>query len=167
MRRSDFDRLYQENAPSVFAFVVYRVADRATAEDLVADVFEKALRSRGRFDPRRGSEATWLYAIAINVVRDHARRGGAERRALDRLREQRPHGTPADGEIATRVAQRDELQRALAYLSDDEREALALRYGAGLTVKQIARATGESETTADGRVHRGLRKLRDTIAAGD
>lgn len=160
MRRSDFDRLYEQHASSLFAFVVYRVGSRAVAEDLVADTFERALRAHRRFDERRGSEATWLYAIALNVVRDHGRRAGAESRAMDRLGDDVLRGPGGDQEIATLVAQRDELQRALARLSEHEREALALRYGAGLSIKELAKVTGERETTADGRVHRALRKLR-------
>jgi DNA-directed RNA polymerase specialized sigma24 family protein len=54
------------------------------AEDLLADTFERVLRGR-RFDPRRGSEKTWLYAIAINLVRDHARRSAVRERAKREL----------------------------------------------------------------------------------
>ena len=61
------------------------------------------------------------------------------------------------------VADRDLVMRGLATLSEEERVCIALRYGAGLTVKQIATALGEPETTVDGRVYRALRKLRDQI----
>jgi RNA polymerase sigma factor (sigma-70 family) len=62
-----------------------------------------------------------------------------------------------------RVDARDELTRALAELSDEEREAISLRYGADLTVPEIAKLTGEKLTTVEGRVYRGLRKLRDLL----
>jgi RNA polymerase sigma-70 factor (ECF subfamily) len=58
------------------------------------------------------------------------------------------------------VHERDALARALATLSEEEREAIALRYGAELTVPETARALGEKLTTVDGRVYRALRKLR-------
>ncbi len=58
---------------------------------------------------------------------------------------------------------RDELQRALATLTDEEREAVALRFGADLTVPEIAAVTGEKLTTAEGRVYRALRRLRAAL----
>ena len=84
MRGTDFDRLYAEHAQQLFAFHVYRTGDRGLAEDLLADTFEAAYRARGRFDRGRGSERTWLTTIALNVLRDHARRlvcGGTGLRA--------------------------------------------------------------------------------------
>src|ERR671917_2523930 len=84
MRDADFERLYEQEAQGLFAFLAYRTGDRALAEDLLADTFERALRSRARFNPRRGSQKTWLYAIALNLLRDHARRAAAEGRALER-----------------------------------------------------------------------------------
>ena len=159
MRDDDFERLYEAQAQRLFGFLVYRTGDRALAEDLLADTFERALRARRRFDPRRGSEKTWLYAIALNLLRDHVRRAAAEDRALERV----GPGTPAADPGAGRVEERDALQRALLTLSSEEREAIALRFGAELTVPEIARALGEPLTTVEGRVYRALRKLRDRL----
>src|ERR671914_1505787 len=85
MRDDEFERLYAAEAQGLFGFLAYRTGNRALAEDLLADAFERALRARGRFDRRRGSEKTWLYAIALNVLRDHARRAAARSRAVERL----------------------------------------------------------------------------------
>lgn len=161
MRGADFDRLYAEHAQALFAFLAYRTGDRGLAEDLLADTFEAAYRSRKRFDRRRGSERTWLTTIALNHLRDHARRRAAEARAYERV-SARVGGGGEPGERATdAVADRDLVMRGLASLSDEEREAVALRFGADLTLKQIAEALGEPESTIEGRVYRALRKLRD------
>jgi RNA polymerase sigma-70 factor, ECF subfamily len=160
MRDVDFERLFAEHAQPLLGFLAYRTGDRALAEDLVADTFEKVLRSRRRFDPRRGSEKTWLYAIALNVLRDHARRRGAEGRALERVRSP---SLPAVESEPEAIGERGEVMRALRRLSEEEREAVALRYGADLTVPEIAKLTGEKRTTIEGRVYRGLRKLRDLL----
>jgi RNA polymerase sigma factor (sigma-70 family) len=159
MRDDDFERLYAEEAGGLFSFLAYRTGDRALAEDLLADAFERALRARRRYDSRRGSAKTWLYAIALNVLRDHARRAGAETRALERS------GAPADaGEGAfAGVEDRDALARAMAALSAEEREAIALRFGAELTVPEMASVLGEKLTTMEGRVYRALRKLREAL----
>jgi RNA polymerase sigma-70 factor (ECF subfamily) len=157
MRSDEFERLYAAEAAGLFSFLAYRTGDRALAEDLLADAFERALRARRRFDRRRASEKTWLYAIALNCLRDHARRAAAEGRALERA------GHPGEASPDPRLAAveaRDEVQRALATLSAEEREAIALRFGAELTVPEMAELLGEPLTTVEGRVYRALRKLR-------
>jgi RNA polymerase sigma-70 factor (ECF subfamily) len=159
----DLDDLFQQHAQRLFAFLAYRTGDRMLAEDLLGDVFERAIRAQRRFDPRRGTEEAWLYAIALNLLRDRARRAAAERRALDRL-EPAPGAVPFD---ADGLARRDELLAAMATLSAEERETVALRFGADLTVTQIAEATGEKVTTIDGRLRRGLRRLRDVLESAE
>jgi RNA polymerase sigma factor (sigma-70 family) len=161
MREGDFERLYDTHAQGLFAFLAYRTGDRTLAEDLVADTFERALRARRRFDRRRGGEKAWLYAIALNLLRDHARREGAGARARERAGE--PVLADPEGGLPERVERRDELRAALAQLSPQEREAVALKFAADLTLREIAAATGESMTTVEGRVYRGLRKLRQAM----
>src|SRR5687767_430486 len=158
MRDEDFERLYGEHAEPLFGFLVYRTGDRAVAEDVLADTFERVLRARRPFDPRKASEKTWLYTIAINVLRDRIRRSAAEGRALERI--DNPEAEPSASDLEAR----DELRRALQVLSDEEREAIALRFGADLTVPEIAKLKRERLTTVEGRVYRALRKLRDELS---
>jgi RNA polymerase sigma-70 factor (ECF subfamily) len=160
MRDEDFERLYAAEAKGLFAFLAYRTGDRALAEDLLADAFERALRARRRFDPRRGSEKAWLYGIALNLLRDHARRAAAEGRALERTGA--PVGAAGDPHMES-LGEREALHRALATLAPEEREAIALRFGAELTVPEIAKLLGEPLTTVEGRVYRALRKLRERL----
>jgi RNA polymerase sigma-70 factor (ECF subfamily) len=153
---SDFERLYTEEAAGLFSFLAYRTGDRGLAEDLLADAFERALR--GRYNPRRGPAKTWLYSIALNALRDHLRKAAAEGRAYARV-EVGVSGDPfADFEA------RDEIMRGMARLSPEEREAIALRFGASLTVPEMASILGEPLTTVEGRVYRALRKLREALA---
>jgi RNA polymerase sigma-70 factor, ECF subfamily len=160
VRAADFDRIYAEHAQALLSFLAYRTGDRTLAEDLLADTFERALRARWRFDRRRASEKTWIYAIALNCMRDNARRSSAEERALSRVGVGEP--VAAQNPVET-VETRDTVHHALEVLSDEEREAVALRYGADLTVPEIARLTQQPLTTVEGRVYRGLRKLRDAL----
>jgi RNA polymerase sigma-70 factor (ECF subfamily) len=154
---AEFERLYADEAQGLFAFLAYRTGDRALAEDLLADAFERALR--GTYNRRKGPAKTWLYAIALNVLRDHVRRSAAEGRAYARVDTGSELADPFAG-----VEHRDELTRALATLSGEEREAISLRFGAGLTVPEIASLLGQPLTTIEGRVYRALRKLREALA---
>lgn len=161
MRTEAFERLYAAHANSLLGFLVYRTGDRALAEDILADTFEKVLHSRRPFDPRRASEKTWLYTIALNTLRDHRRRSAASHRALARVRAD-GSDTPRADQLEA-VEERDMLQRGLARLTREEREAVALRYGADLTVAEIAKVTGEKPSTIHGRVYRSLEKLREQL----
>jgi len=160
MRNDRFEQLYAEHAQALFGFLSYRTGDHVLAEDLLADTFERALRARRRFDPRRASEKTWLYAIALNCLRDHARRRSTEVRTLERIASGPSPGSTGEME---EVSDRDLISRNLAVLTDEEREAIALRFGADLTVPEIAKLTGERLTTMEGRVYRALRKLREAM----
>jgi RNA polymerase sigma factor (sigma-70 family) len=160
MESDEFERLYAAEAQALFGFLAYRTGDRTLAEDLLADTFERALRARGRFDRRKGSERTWLYAIALNLLRDHARRAAAEGRALERSA---PAGDAAADARVESLGEREALAAALAELAADEREAIALRFGADLTVPEIAALLKIPLTTAEGRVYRALRKLRGQL----
>jgi RNA polymerase sigma-70 factor (ECF subfamily) len=155
---SRFDELYEQHAGAVYGFLAYRTGDPVLAEDLLADVFERVLRARRHETLRIRDWQAWIFTLALNRLRDHARREQAQRRVLHsgRLR-------PAAASFpdpAEALADREWLARPLSRLSPEEREAVALRYGADLTAKQIAAATGASFTTVEGRIYRALRKLR-------
>jgi RNA polymerase sigma factor (sigma-70 family) len=158
MREDDFERLYTEHGRALFTFLLYRTGDRQLAEDIAADTFERAMRRRSLFDRRRGNEKSWLYAIALNLLRDHARRSDAERRAVERVGADR-HDAADDPGIEL-TEQRDELSRALEQLSDGERDLIALKFGAGLSVAEIASLRREKPSAIESRLYRSLRKLR-------
>src|SRR3954453_13547041 len=159
MRDEALERLYAEHAQGLFAFLLYRTGDRSLAQDLVADTFERVLVSRRSFDPRRGSEKNWLFSIALNLLRDHLRRTGAADRAVARLGSP---GPPDDLPFDS-VETSDQVRRALVSLTDEEREAIALRFGADLTLREMARVTGERLSTVRGRLYRGMDKLKDEL----
>ena len=160
MRNEDFERLYDEHAASLLAFLEYRTGNLELAKDIHADTFERILKTRWRFDPRKGAQKTWVYAIALNVLRDAGRRRAAEARAYDRV----TAGGADDGWDETeRLDDRDLVRRGLATLPDDEREAVALYYGADLSLEEIARITGTRTTTIKGRLARARDRLRETL----
>jgi RNA polymerase sigma-70 factor (ECF subfamily) len=158
---ASLERLFQAHAESLYAFLVYRTGDRQLAADLLADTFERALRSSSRFDASRGSEKNWVYAIAVNLVRDHARRQRTEMSALE-LVGAHDSRRVNDGGLGA-VEDRDLLVRALTTLSDDEREAIALRFGSDLKLREVARVLGDQESAVEKRISRALKKLREAL----
>src|SRR4051794_16040698 len=159
MVTEEFERLYDEHAVALLAFLEYRTGNIELAKDIHADTFERVLKTRWRFDPRKGSQKTWLYTIALNVLRDQGRRRAAEARAIDRV----SAGSQDQWDQSGHLDDRDAIRRGLTTLSDEEREAVALRYGADLSIEEIAKVTNTRTTTVKGRLYRGLNGLRETL----
>jgi RNA polymerase sigma-70 factor, ECF subfamily len=63
-----FADVVAEHLDAVYRYLVYLTGDRAAAEDLAAETFERAFRSWRRFDPRRGAPRTWLCRIAHSTA---------------------------------------------------------------------------------------------------
>jgi RNA polymerase sigma-70 factor, ECF subfamily len=156
---ADWDALYAEQLPRVYNFFRYRVGDGPEAEDLTSVTFEKAWRARYRYRRDLGAFSTWLMTIARNVAIDSHRRNRT-----------RPHvpleeadgvsAGPTPEEEAARRSDCARLSRLLAALPDRERELLALKYGAGLTNRAIARLTGLTASNVGTILHRTIRDLR-------
>jgi RNA polymerase sigma-70 factor, ECF subfamily len=161
-RELDFEGLYAEHAEQLLGFLTLRTGDRGKAEDLLADAFERAIRRRTTFKPRRGSPKAWIYAIALNVLRDDGRRRAREDAANRRASS--PMTTDEAAQSALRaVEDRDALAHAMGVLTEAEREAVALRFGADLTMPEMAELLSESVTTMEARVYRALRKVRERM----
>jgi RNA polymerase sigma-70 factor, ECF subfamily len=160
---ADWEALYATEMPRVYNFFRYRVGDDALAEDLTSATFEKAWRGRARYNRDLAAFSTWLFTIARHVAIDYYRRRRYEL-TLDDVR-----GQPDDVEerapeaVATRHAEFAQLASLLAMLPERERELLALKYGAGLTNREIARITGLSESNVGTIVHRTVRGLREEM----
>jgi RNA polymerase sigma-70 factor (ECF subfamily) len=153
----DWDLVYAENLPRVYNFFRYRFGPTADAEDLTARTFEKAWRARHRYRRDVAAFATWLLTIARNVAADHLR---ARRMhvPLDDALAVPALGTPEDEVLRTSDAAH--LSTLLQALPDRERELLAMKYGAGLTNRAIAAATGLSESNVGTILHRAVQTLR-------
>lgn len=135
----------------VYAYVAYRVGAGADAEDVTSETFERALRYRESFDPRRGEPVTWLIGIARRCIADAA------------LRRQLPTDEPPERLIEGHeegTVQRLELAAALACLDERDRELVALRYGSDLTARQIGELLDMRTNAVEVALHRALARLR-------
>jgi len=135
----------------VYAYVAYRVGDGYAAEDVTSEAFERALRYRDSFDPRRGDPASWLIGIARRCIADAA------------LRRELPTGEPPERPIEGHedgAVRRIELAAAVAQLDERDRELVALRYGADLTARQIGELLEMRMNAVEVALHRALAKLR-------
>ena len=160
----DWDAVYADQLPRVYNFFRYRFGDHADAEDLTGRTFEKAWRSRHRYRRDIAAFSTWLMSIARNVAVDHLR----SRRLhvpLEEAADLRMATTPEDE--AARRSDAAYLSRLLVAFPERDRELVALKYGAGLTNRQIAQATSLSESNVGTLLHRITGVLRSQWTAGD
>ena len=159
----DFAGLYDRNFAKVYNYVSYRVGDAAAADDVASRVFERALDRLETFDPRSGPVEAWLFGIARNAVVDHFR---AKRwlswLPLDAFFE-RPGRDPKTEDALVEDESRGELRRALGLLSARERELLALKFGAGMTNREIAGQLEMGESNVGVILHRSVLKLRTAL----
>jgi RNA polymerase sigma-70 factor, ECF subfamily len=153
----DWSAVYADELPRVYNYFRYRLGDVPEVEDLTSATFERAWRHRNRYRHDQAAFSTWLFTIAGNLLIDH-------------YRKRRPT-TPLEDVVLKDVepmvedrvqAQEDcaHLQRLLVGLPEREQELIALKYGADLTNREIARLTGLSETNVGSILYRVVRKLR-------
>jgi len=155
---ADFAALYDQELPRIYNYFRFRIGDNALAEDLTAETFEKAWRNRQQYRKDRAAFSTWLFTIARRVFIDHLRKQ-QKVVSLEALA-----GLPADENTEAAVLQRANFARLgslLSQIADRDRELVALRYGAGLTNRTIARLTGLSESNVGVLLHRAVQKLRE------
>ena len=157
----DFDAVYRQHVAPIWRYVRARVPDQAEAEDMTSEVFLRAARAWPTYDAAKGAVPAWLTGIARHVVADWWRRRPAVPVAdVDA-------GAVGDVEAeAMRVLAGDDLRRHFAVLTERERDAVALRFGAGLASAEVGEQLGISDAGARMLVHRAVTKLREEVERG-
>ena len=155
----DWDRVYAEELPRVYNFFRYRVGPSADAEDLTARTFEKAWRARHRYRRDVAAFSTWLMTIARNVAADH-HRGRRLHVPLDEAAAV-PSGVSTPEDDAVRASDAERLSALLGTLPERERDLIALKFGAGMTNRAIAKTLGLTESNVGTILHRAVHALRD------
>ena len=138
----------------VYAYVAYRVGEGAEAEDLTSETFERALRYRGSYDPRRGEPVAWLIGIARRCIE-----GG--RLGPEPVATAGETADPLDVEGST--IERLTLAQAVERLDERDRELIALRYGSDLSARQIAEVLELRTNAVEVALHRALARLRKLL----
>jgi RNA polymerase sigma-70 factor (ECF subfamily) len=163
-----FAPLYDHYFARVHAYVCYRVYDPQDAEDVIADVFFKAIQNIKRFKWRHNNSfAAWLFSIARNQVTDYGRRRKRTELALEP--ESDPVGLADQAPLLQDVLVEQEafqqMRALIATLSPRRQEVITLRFYGGLRNREIARVLGLNERTVAAHLCRALQDLGDRYAA--
>lgn len=155
--REAFGWIVDQYGDLLFGSAVLMTRDRQLAEDLVQETLLSAWKSIGSF--RRDKRLKpWIMKILVNHVRMHMRR---KRPATVDLRADSEQAAAAPE--AARVELRHVLVTALGDLPQEQRQLIVLRYFAGLTVPEIAKATRLRQGTVKSRIHRGLERMKEAM----
>lgn len=133
-----------------------RLVDVDTAHDVATEAFTRLVQHWSRVDQPQ----PWLYMTAGNLVRDHWRRTGRERRALVRLRPVTE--TAQEPDAATRMT----VRALVLALPDRLREPVLLHYFADLPVRQVAAVTGRAEGTVKRDLYDARARMAQQLGAG-
>lgn len=154
-----FTALYDENYRRVFGYAVSRVG-RQLAEEVASETFTVAWR---RLDDVPARPLPWLLGVARNVAR-HSYRAQVRRDSLEaELRAWMTVDDVTSGDVADAVVDRTAVLRALAGLSEGDREALTLVAWHGLTAQDAAQVVDCSRAAFFVRLHRARRRLERAV----
>jgi RNA polymerase sigma-70 factor (ECF subfamily) len=153
-----FGALFDRYHAPVYRYIVARVGRPCDAEDLAQLVFVKALEALPRYETRGVPFGGWLFRLARNVVIDHIRTR-REHVTLDLVAERSAPGGAPD-ELAVLRQEMDSVTAALRRLTPEQREAIELRFFAGLSAREAAVAMGRQEGTIRGLQFRAIAALR-------
>jgi RNA polymerase sigma-70 factor (ECF subfamily) len=152
-RRSDLEAMFDQHMDAVWRFVRRRTSSAADADDVTAEVFATVCRRAAELPPE-AERHLWLYGVARNVLRNHARSSERRRRLGARLLATRPEVTVGPDQPFD-----DGLLRALARLGEDDRDLLVMRAWDELSVTDMAVLLGTSPNAVSLRLTRARKRL--------
>ena len=161
-----FSSLYRRYFPRVYSYVSWRVGRRLDVEDLVSDIFTKALAGLDSFKWRRGAVfSSWIFRIAHNAVVDYFRRSAKrDSVSLNELPE-----IQADELLPDELTERRRLFRTIFHeiqkLPARQAEIVTMRFYGELRNREIANVLNIEEKSVSSSLFRGLKKLHDVLKA--
>lgn len=156
--------LYDATSNVVFSLALRVLGERASAEDVVIEVYSQVWSQAHAYDPQRGTPLSWLLTLtrsrAIDMLRSRQRVQTTE--PLDAA-SQAPDRTPGPEEHSSVTERRRVVSQALASLHEDQRQVIELAYFADLSHAEIAAKLGQPLGTVKTRIRTGLLRLRELL----
>ncbi len=148
----------------LYRYIAFRVSDPVIAEDLASEVFTRLLRALHDGKAPRRTLRGWLYGVASHVVSDHFRSQHAQAIPLNEALPSREAGPP---EAAEAILERESLSEALAELTEEQQQVIALRFGSGLPIREVAAVLGKTTGAVKQLQARAIAALSRALAGDD
>lgn len=154
--------LYTLYFPRVYRYILARTGNTYDAEDLAEEVFIRVIEAIERFEWRDAPFSAWLFRIAHNAVISQRRKEGARGRSAQLVD---GHATESAGpeELVEARLTLNAIMKAAEKLPDAQRQVIAFRFAAGLSVAETARAMGKGEGNVKVIQHKAIVKLREMM----
>jgi RNA polymerase sigma-70 factor (ECF subfamily) len=157
-----FSAIFDRHSSAAYS-LAYRVCRRtAMAEEIVQEAFLSMWRSRGRYDPDRGSVRAWVLRVVRNRAIDALRRAPTLAGELTPDHERLPAHELTEAVVVARD-ESQQVRRALEALPSEQRQAIELAFFGGLTHGEIAERLRLPAGTVKGRIRLGMQKLRGVL----
>lgn len=152
-------KIYIDYYEKVFGYIINKVNNRQTAEDLAGDVFVKVYSKLDTFDDSKSSVSTWIYNITRNTLIDYYR----TRKTSDEIPEELASDGDTPEDTAVNNDMLEKLADALEKLDERSRKIIILKYYTGLNMKEIAAKLGISYSYARIIEEKALDTLKDSF----
>ena len=160
MQNISIEQIYTDYSGKVMAYIRARIRNKADAEDLLSEVFEKIMKKIEGFDPEKASLNTWIFTVTRNTVIDHYRRF----RPGEELDENLSDGIELDEDLLNGETL-GELAAALRRLPEQMRDIIVLRYYDGKPLTEVAQLMGLSYVEVKLRHQNALLMLKEAMHA--
>jgi RNA polymerase sigma-70 factor (ECF subfamily) len=159
---SALSELYTLYFPRVYRYILARTGSTYDAEDLAEEVFMRVIEALERFEWREAPFSAWIFRIAHNAVISQRRKDGARGRSAPLTEVLAVDSAGPEELVESRLAL-NEVMKAAEKLPDAQRQVIAFRFGAGLSVAETARAMGKGEGNVKVIQHKAINKLREMM----
>lgn len=160
-----FQTLYEYYLPKLYRYAYYRTQSSHEAEDIVSQVFLKALEQLKKDALSGTSFGNWLYRVATNIIIDKWRKNSKPYKECYILDE--PNITADNSDLSEKISNKVTLRNMLSLLPDAQQQVLILRYIEDLSISQVAEIMGRSEGAIKQLAFRGLKNMRERMNAYD
>ena len=158
--------LYDQYAPKMYAYIYRRVGDAALAEDLTSELFLRLLKAIQNGTEWQHPFVGWLYRVAHNLVVEYYR----DRPLLPDLQLSARAASTDDGNpamVAEKAVMAENLFQAIRQLTLGQQEVLVLRFGEGMTAREVGEILGKTTGAVEALQRRGLLGLRRIMERGE
>lgn len=159
------DELYDRTSPFVYGLITKILSDHQEAEEVVTDVYMQIWNNASSYDPCLSKPLTWILMLARSRSIDRIRSGAKRKKRTRELSEEMTSGgrnNPEESSIASQ--KREIVNRALAQLSNNQREAIELAYFYGMSQTEIAGEMNQPLGTVKSWIRLGMKKLRENLS---
>jgi RNA polymerase sigma-70 factor, ECF subfamily len=160
----EFNKYYKQTMSQVFGFVYLRCGqNNAITEDLVSEIFLKAIEHFDKFDKKKGTFKSWIFKIARNHLADHFKSPkNKAKKDIDAIANKIKDNSDSK-KNAEQSLEGELIASVLKTLKKDKQELIALRYYSGYSFKEISKIIGDSENLIRVKVHRILKNLKTKL----